>query len=218
MNNSKKIILKRIQTALRKEGGLTPPLSLTVRNYQTQSKMLDDERLMLFMERVSDYNAKVTRVDETNLAKTIEGICIAEHAGKLVIPHGLEHHWLPDQQSGMSVTIDGIPPLTIEEIDQNDAVLTGCYRAVAQTGTIVMTGGAGQGRRILTLLPDLHICVVRISQIVGVIPEVFSDLELIAKEKKSPVTFISGPSATSDIELDRVEGVHGPRRLHVLIL
>lgn len=218
MNDSKKIILNRIQAALRKEGGRNTPLPSIVRNYQTQSDMPDDERLTLFMERVSDYKAKVALVDETSISKTIEGICIAEHAGKLVVPQGLERNWLPDKESGISVTMDGNPSLTTKEIDQNDAVLTGCYRAVAQTGTIVMTSGAGQGRRILTLLPDLHICVVLRSQITGIIPEVFSDLALIVKEKKSPVTFISGPSATSDIELDRVEGVHGPRRLHVLII
>ncbi len=225
MKNSKDIILKRIQSALRKENGMKPqlsgmepPLRGIDRKYETHSKLSQVERLRLFMERVSDYKANVTRAEEKELPKVIADICAVEQVKKLVIPPGIDTNWLPEKTSGVALISDESGPLSIQEIDQSDAVLTGCFRAVAQTGTIVMTGGAGQGRRLLTLLPDFHICVVRTDQVVGIIPEAFWDLDPLIREKKVPVTFISGPSATSDIELDRVEGVHGPRRLHVVIV
>ena len=107
--------------------------------------------------------------------------------------------------------------LTNQELDESDGVLTGCALGIAQTGTIVLDAGRAQGRRTLTLLPDYHLCVVREQQIVGLVPEAFASLERTVKGEGRAITFISGPSATSDIELDRVEGVHGPRTLEVLI-
>jgi L-lactate dehydrogenase complex protein LldG len=108
-------------------------------------------------------------------------------------------------------------PLTYAQLDRSDGVLTGCALAVAQTGTIVLVSGKGQGRRVLTLLPDYHLCVVFAEQIVAIVPEAFAKLDGKMSCDSPPVTFISGPSATSDIELSRVEGVHGPRRLDVII-
>ncbi len=225
MTNSKGMILKRIQFALRKENGLKsqwsgmePSHRGIDRKYETHSKLGKEERLRLFTDRVSDYKADVTRAEESDLPEVIANICAAEQVKKLVIPTGIDARWLPDKSSGIALISDEPEPLSVREIDQSDAVLTGCFRAVAQTGTIVMTGGAGQGRRMLTLLPDFHICVVRTDQVVGIIPEVIWELDTMIREKKAPVTFISGPSATSDIELDRVEGVHGPRRLHVVMV
>ena len=107
--------------------------------------------------------------------------------------------------------------LSVQELDALDGALTGCAVAIAEVGTFVLDGGAGQGRRALTLVPDLHICVVREDQVVGLVPEAVRELEEAVRAGR-PLTFVAGPSATSDIELDRVEGVHGPRVLHVVVV
>jgi L-lactate dehydrogenase complex protein LldG len=108
--------------------------------------------------------------------------------------------------------------LTNAQLDESDGVLTGCALGIAQTGTIVLDSGPLQGRRVLTLLPDYHLCVVRADQIVDLVPEAITQLDQAVREQRRPITFISGPSATSDIELNRVEGVHGPRTLEVLVV
>jgi L-lactate dehydrogenase complex protein LldG len=155
----------------------------------------------LFAERVADYRAVVRVVP--NVPEALASL----HGKRIVAPAGVPEEWL----------IDGVTwlrePLSIEELDQADGVLTGCAVAIADTGTIVLDGGEAQGRRALTLLPDYHVCVVRADQIAGSVPEALGRLE-----PTRPLTFISGPSATSDIELNRVEGVHGPRTLEVLIV
>jgi L-lactate dehydrogenase complex protein LldG len=119
------------------------------------------------------------------------------------VPHGVHAH-LDD------------PPMSVDELDACDGVLTACAVAIALTGTIVLDAGPGQGRRALSLIPDLHICVVRAHQIVAGVPDGFGVLDRSLRMRR-PLTFISGPSATSDIELTRVEGVHGPRRLEVVV-
>jgi L-lactate dehydrogenase complex protein LldG len=155
----------------------------------------------MFAERVADYRAIVHTVSDVPEAlTTLKG-------KRIVAPQGVPQEWL----------IDGVTwlhePLSIEDLDQADGVLTGCAVAIADTGTIVLDGGEAQGRRALTLLPDYHLCVVRVDQIAASVPEALERLE-----STRPLTFISGPSATSDIELNRVEGVHGPRTLEVLIV
>jgi L-lactate dehydrogenase complex protein LldG len=128
---------------------------------------------------------------------------------RVVTPVDVPEDWLRGYQ-GMVLPDDG---LTVADLDGADAVLTGCAVAIAETGTIVLDGGAGQGRRALSLVPDHHVCVVAADQVVGTVP---AGLRRLTPTR--PLTFISGPSATSDIELNRVEGVHGPRRLHVLLV
>ena len=144
----------------------------------------------------------------------IEAACARQRVGSLVAPADLPEGWRPD---GVAVALDE-PPLANRRLDRADGALTGCALAIAETGTIVLDAGAVQGRRALTLLPDLHICVVRAGQIVASVPEAFELLAASVRESARPLTLISGPSATSDIELKRVEGVHGPRRLEVVIV
>ena len=133
-----------------------------------------------------------------------------------MVPPQLPEGWLPEN---VEVLRDAAGTrLTNEELDGADGVMTGCALGISQTGTIVLDAGPGQGRRAITLLPDYHLCVVREDQVVDLVPEAFAKLEETVKGEGRAVTFISGPSATSDIELNRVEGVHGPRVLEVLIV
>lgn len=162
----------------------------------------------LFAHTVDDYRAQVHRADETTVAEIVTGL-IANGA-RAVVPPDLPGSWRPRGD----VVVDGAPAeLSTLELDAIDVVVTGCTLGIAATGTIVLDGGAGQGRRALTLVPDHHICIVRTDQIVDTVPQAFQTLDATA-----PLTFISGPSATSDIELNRVEGVHGPRTLDVVIV
>ncbi|MDH6244124.1 lactate utilization protein C [Mycobacterium sp. OTB74] len=156
-----------------------------------------------FVETVADYRARVHRV--ADIAPTVATLV---GDGTVVIPRDLPADWV----AGVRTVVDD-PALVIDDLNQADAVVTGCALGIAATGTIVLDAGAGQGRRALTLVPDHHICVIREDQIVDTVPQGFAALD-----GTRPLTFISGPSATSDIELERVEGVHGPRTLDVLIV
>jgi L-lactate dehydrogenase complex protein LldG len=166
------------------------------------------DAVALFAERAADYRATVRRVAEDDLPRAIE----AAAAGRqLAVPAGVPVAWVTE----IEVLPDGLPDrpaLTVERLDTVDGALTGCTVAIAETGTIVLSAGPQEGRRMLSLLPDFHLCVVRVDQIVGTVPEALARLR-----PTHPQTWISGPSATSDIELNRVEGVHGPRTLHILI-
>jgi len=142
---------------------------------------------------------------EAELRSVVEEVT---RGGRIGVPPGLPESWRP-----ANVTEDH--GLDAHELDGLDGVLTGCTVAIAETGTLVLAGGALEGRRALTLVPDLHVCVVRTDQVVETVPEAFASLRGL---ERRPLTFVSGPSATSDIELQRVEGVHGPRSLVVVIL
>ena len=121
-------------------------------------------------------------------------------------------------EADLAREIELIYPLSNENLEASDGVLTGCALAIAQTGTIILDSGAYQGRRVITLVPDYHLCVVFTDQIVGIVPEAIRALHATVVQERRPITFISGPSATSDIELNRVEGVHGPRTLEVIVV
>ena len=139
----------------------------------------------------------------------------APDGAALVVPDGLAPAWLTDLPEGLAVRTDARDaPLTPAELDGSLGVVTACRVAIAETGTIVLDGAPDQGRRAISLVPDLHVCVVRAEQVVQLVPEA---VRLLAAHPERPQTWISGPSATSDIELERVEGVHGPRRLHVIL-
>ena len=133
----------------------------------------------------------------------------------LVVPDGLDPAWLGALPQGLAVRKDSRDdPLSPAALDRSLGVVTACSVAIAETGTIVLDGEPDQGRRAVSLVPDLHVCVVRAEQVVQLVPEA---VRLLADHPERPQTWISGPSATSDIELERVEGVHGPRKLHVIL-
>ncbi|WP_246595880.1 LutC/YkgG family protein [Actinoplanes auranticolor] len=191
--SSKDLMLGRIRAAL---GDTAPPAGIP-RDYRGD-RVAD---LDLLVHRLEDYRAVVHR--GVPIAETVAALAPAP----LVVPPGIDPAWLPD---GVKVLPD--EGLSADTLAVAGGVLTAATVAVAETGTIVLDGSPDQGRRIISLLPDLHICVVRADQVVASVPEALTRLD-----PGRPLTWISGPSATSDIELNRVEGVHGPRRLHVIL-
>lgn len=163
----------------------------------------------LFAERAGDYRAGLHHCTAAELPGVLAGLLAG--ATRVVLPPGVPPEWI----SGLTVPVlhDGAAGLTAADLDEPGlCVLTGCAVAIAETGTIVLDAGPGQGRRLLTLVPDHHVCVVRDAQIVADVPDMITALA----DPTRPLTMISGPSATSDIELNRVEGVHGPRRLDIV--
>jgi L-lactate dehydrogenase complex protein LldG len=178
----------------------------------------------LFAERAADYRAIVERVPESALPAAVARVLTARAAAApaasdsaaapaatFVVPDGLPDGWLAELPAGITLARDE-PPLPPAELDQLAGVVTGCAVAIAETGTIILDHGRAQGRRALTLVPDFHLVVVQSDQVAADLADAFARLD-----PARPHTLISGPSATSDIELIRVEGVHGPRNLHVLI-
>jgi L-lactate dehydrogenase complex protein LldG len=186
------------------------------RDYRKEDDAPCEEIVGMFAERVAEYEATVHRLTGADLPRAIAEACERRGVRQLVVPPGLPAEWIPEDIEPLRDVARS--RLTNEELDRSDGVLTGCSLGIAQTGTIVLDAGKGQGRRALTLLPDYHLCVVQEDQIVGLVPEAFAKLEEAVKGEGRAITFISGPSATSDIELKRVEGVHGPRTLEVLIV
>ncbi|MCX4524646.1 MULTISPECIES: LUD domain-containing protein [unclassified Streptomyces] len=165
----------------------------------------------LLAANLAEYRAKVHRTDEDGLAPLLARLLSERGARSVLVPAGLPPHWLP---AADPTRVHDRADSTPYELDAVDSVVTGCALAIAETGTIVLDGGPGQGRRRITLIPDHHICVVRVpDQVVDSVPRALPLLD-----PTRPLTWISGPSATSDIELDRVEGVHGPRTLEVVLL
>jgi L-lactate dehydrogenase complex protein LldG len=189
-------ILGRIRSA--NSAAAPPPVSIP-RDYRRTGSPAD--LLGLFTSRLLDYKATVRQCSPSSLADVLAEIC---------------REWTVVTPCDSPVTVPGAVPddgLSYAQLDTVDAVLTGCAAACAETGTIALDAGPDQGRRALTLIPDRHVCVVRADQVVPTVPELLARLDPIR-----PLTFISGPSATSDIELHRVEGVHGPRTLIVVLV
>ncbi|MDH6124978.1 LUD domain-containing protein [Kitasatospora sp. GP82] len=210
-------VLARIRAAIGEAGspGEEAPDGIP-RTYLSAHRSEDPAALLdLLHENLVDYRAVVHRTTEHELPATVARL-LAEHGSRTVaVPADLPPGWLALAVAGAAVQAvvdDGA--LTAAQLDSVDSVLTGCALAVAETGTIVLDAGAAQGRRLLTLVPDHHICVIRApGQIVASLPRALPLLDPVR-----PQTWISGPSATSDIELDRVEGVHGPRTLEVVLV
>ncbi|WP_329223043.1 LUD domain-containing protein [Streptomyces sp. NBC_01485] len=169
------------------------------------------ETVELLAENLADYRALVHRCGAGELPSMVARLLADRKAATVLVPPGLEESWLAETD------VTRVPDRgesTAHELDRVDSVVTACAIAVAETGTIVLDGGPDQGRRRITLVPDHHICVVRVpDQVVSSVPQALERLD-----PRRPLTWISGPSATSDIELDRVEGVHGPRTLEVILV
>ncbi|GER22232.1 hypothetical protein NCCP1664_07290 [Zafaria cholistanensis] len=208
--NARDEILGRVRAALRDAPAAPEP----ARAYRRTSGMTEEARIELLVDRLVDYKAQVWVVDPGQVAERIAELLAG--TGECIVPAGFNPAWLP-ADSGETVprmrTDAPEGPLTLAELDAAGAVLTASAAAVAQTGTIILDGSPGQGRRAISLVPDRHICVVEAAHIAELLPEALARLD-----GTRPITMISGPSATSDIELERVEGVHGPRNLEVVVV
>jgi L-lactate dehydrogenase complex protein LldG len=196
-------VLARIRSALG-PGIAAPEIP---REYR-QAGEVGGDIVALFCTRAAEYKATVRRVTTAELPGVVQELCRGK---RIAVPPGG-----PDVLSGVEVVVDE-PPLAPRALDQLDGVLTGCALAIAETGTIVLDAGQRSGRRALTLVPDWHICIVEADTIVAGVPDAVEALAEAAADGR-PITLVSGPSATSDIELDRVEGVHGPRNLDILVV
>jgi L-lactate dehydrogenase complex protein LldG len=192
-------VLARVRAAIGSVGGSEIP-----RDYRTST----NDGLDTFLERLAHYDARAIHTTPDELEQTVGATLKERQARDIIAPDGVPDGWL--------TTVNPLkdnPPLDNDALDGADGVVTTCALAIAQTGTIVLDGGPGMGRRALTLLPDYHLCIVRTDQIVPSVPEAIARLN-----PTRPLTFISGPSATVDIEMVRVKGVHGPRTLDVILV
>ncbi|SCL28244.1 L-lactate dehydrogenase complex protein LldG [Micromonospora pallida] len=197
--STRELVLGRLRAAL---GEPRPTPAEVPRDYRPAGSVPVD--LDVLVDRLTDYRATVHQCADADVARVVDEVL---GGGRVVVPPGLPRRWLPD--SVVQVVDDD---LSTEEIAASNGVVTAAALAVAETGTIVLDGSPDQGRRIVTLLPDVHLCVLRADQVVATVPDAIARVD-----PHRPLTWISGPSATSDIELNRVEGVHGPRNLHVVI-
>ena len=208
-------VLARIRTALGSPAQASsapasqaPPADPVPRTYRTSGDLGTAQLLDLLAGRLRDYGCTVRRTTPGQLMTAVGEALEQRGARRIVVPPGLD---VADLPAGVDiVTDDGLSPSALDAVD---GVITGAAVAIAETGTIVLDGSPDQGRRALSLVPDYHLCVVRAEQVVGLVPEALARLD-----PGRPLTWISGPSATSDIELDRVEGVHGPRTLDVILV
>ena len=207
MSQARTALLSTIRAALG-----SPKAALEIpRQYRLETGVSD--LIALLEERIADYRAEVHLCSSRELPQTIAGILERLQVTHLAIPADLPADWIPANLEILTDRTD----LEQRQLETAGAVLTGCAVAIAETGTIVLDHAPAQGRRALTLIPDRHVCVVFAAQIVDNLPAAISRITSSVTTGR-PLTFISGPSATSDIELSRVEGVHGPRVLEVVIV
>ena len=199
MMNARDEVLARVRDAI----GCARAAQDVPRDYRARS----DDGIEQFIDRLHHYQAQTHRIPAAELDEAVRTILADRGVRRIVVPDGIPDKWIDHLEP-----LRDEPALDAQTFDAADGVITTCTAAIAQSGTIILDGGPGMGRRILSLVPDYHLCVVGLDQLVGSLPEAIEKLE-----PTRPLTFISGPSATVDIEMVRVRGVHGPRRLEVIV-
>jgi L-lactate dehydrogenase complex protein LldG len=213
VTSAREEILGRIHAALDDvPAGERPEQVAVARDYRRAGDRTREQLIERLAERVADYAAQVRLVAAGELADAVTAACAEMGLRRVVVPPGVPAPWRP-----RDVDLIEDVELSATELDAVDGAVTGCAAAIAETGTLVLDGSAICGRRVLTLVPDHHICVVLADQIVELVPEAIAAVAPAVRDGQRPITLVSGPSASSDIELTRVEGVHGPRHLLVLI-
>ena len=213
-SDARAVVLGRVRAAI--GGGAADAAAVRVewegiaRSYVRQAGLGREEILERLVDRLHDYDAQVLRVELDGVRDGAAQMLAARGVRRMVIPVGVPASWLPEVV--LFVVDEG---MAAEELDAVDGVMTASTLAIAETGTIVLQGVAGQGRRAVSLVPDYHLCVVDVTSVVETVPEALARLQATAS---LATTFISGPSATADIEMTRIKGVHGPRFLDVLLV
>jgi L-lactate dehydrogenase complex protein LldG len=221
---SRKKILNRVraatQTVAKAQGELAAAYSALPRTYIRHGKLSPETRINLMIERLREYDAEVVECSPGELPATITAQLAASGKHNIVAPPGTPSEWMVAsalQITGLEWNLDQWDSdhgLTTAEIEQAEGVVTAASCGIADSGTIVLHHSSTEGRRVLTLLPDWHLCILKASQVVETLPEYFS----LCEHPPALVTWISGPSATADIEMTRIKGVHGPRFLHVILI
>lgn len=212
-NSARAEVLRRIREA---KGGVANAemvragWSAIERRYRREATRPREEVLELLEDRLLDYDARVVRSRHPEVAVAAAKMLLERRVLRMVVPAGMTAEWLP---GGIEFVVDEDLPAT--ELDVVDGVMTEATLAIAETGTVVLQNVAGQGRRAVTLVPDYHLCVVRVADVVETVPEAMDRLQATAE---LATTFVSGPSATADIEMTRIKGVHGPRFLDVILV
>jgi L-lactate dehydrogenase complex protein LldG len=212
-NSARAEVLRRIREA---KGGVASAEAVQAewrsieRRYRREATRSREAILEMLVDRLQDYDARVVREVHVDVRVAAARMLEERKAKRMVVPRGLAAEWLP---GGVEFVVDDALPAA--ELDQVDGVMTGATLAIAETGTVVLQNVAGQGRRAVTLVPDYHLCVVRVEDVVETVPEAIGRLQATAG---LATTFVSGPSATADIEMTRIKGVHGPRFLDVILV
>lgn len=206
-------ILRRIRAA---NGGASDAAraseqwSAIERSYRRAATRSHEEILELLEDRLRDYDANVVQASEADVPAAVARMLTERGRRKLLIPAGLNTAWLPE---GFEYTVDA--GASAAELDHFEGVITGSTVAIALTGSVILQNVAGEGRRAVSLVPDYHLCIVRVKDVVETVPEA---LDRIQDSATLPTTFFAGPSATADIEMTRIKGVHGPRFLDIILI
>ena len=206
-------ILRGIRSALGGTvdvAGIVAEYTAIPRNYKREGTLERDALLDLFSHRLTEYDAGISRVPVGMISEEVARILDVRKHRRIAVPDGLPASWLPE-----GFDFENATKFDVYALDRMDGVITGCTLAIAETGSIVLQSAAAQGPRILSLVPDYHLCIVLAEQVVETVSESFAQLDATSM---LPTTFVSGPSATADIEMTRIKGVHGPRFLDVVLV